>query len=306
MIWGLLLHGGHAFTWRAWHPEPTLIAGVVVAVGLYMMRLQSPALKSVQVRPRLLQPLSFLAGVTLVFIALGSPLDVGAERLFALHMLQHVTLSTWAPPLILIGLTAPMIEPLFRWQPLGSWLRVVTHPLVGAPAFILNMWFWHVPPVYEIAVTEASVHYVMHISFLATGLLFWWTLTTPIRSLHPLTTGWRLFYIFFTGFPMMILAFALVATPTVLYDYYEQQPRLWGISALTDQQLGGAIMGTLGELTIFIPFTLLFLRLMADEEDDQPSLLAEPTQVQQFEGPQERRLRSPPATAKRRRTDPHD
>lgn len=267
----VFLHGGHVFNWSAWHPEPTLVAGVVVAVGLYCLRLRALAGLKERSHPRYYQVAAYFAGVALVFLALGSPLDVGAERLFSLHMLQHVLLSTWAPPLLLFGLTTPILAPILHWSSLASLLRVVTHPLVGAPAFIINMWFWHVPPIYDVAVTETSVHYVMHISFLATGLLFWWTLASPVKELHRLSTGWRLFYVFFTGFPMMILAFALVATPSVLYDYYEQQPRLWGISAQTDQQIGGAIMGTLGELTMLVPFTLLFIRLMSEEDDESES-----------------------------------
>ena len=271
-----LLHGGHAFTWQAWHPEPTLIAGVVIALGLYAWRFHTltPAR-----RPSRIRVGCFVLGVAFVFIALGSPLDVGAERLFALHMLQHVVLYAWAAPLIWLGLPGPMFEPVLQVPSLRSVLSVVLHPLVAASVFTVNMWFWHVPPIYETAVTQSAVHYTMHISFLATGLMFWWTLAGPRELLHALQPGWRLLYILLSSIPMMILAFSLVGTPSVLYDYYATQPRTWGISPLLDQQLGGIVMGSLGEIIEFIPFSVIFFRLTSEEEeaedDDQDHQIEE-------------------------------
>ena len=264
-----LLHGGHAFTWQAWHPEPTLIAGSVLALGLYAWRFEALAPAR---RPSLIRVGSFVLGVAFVFIALGSPLDVGAERLFALHMLQHVVLYAWAAPLIWLGLTRPMFEPVLLVPALRNVLSVIFHPLLAASVFTVNMWFWHLPPVYEVAVTETAVHYTMHISFLATGLMFWWTLAGPRELLHVVRPGWRLLYILLSSIPMMILAFSLVGTPSVLYDYYAAQPRLWGISPLLDQQLGGIVMGSLGEVVEFIPFSAIFFRLTEEEEDSDDQL----------------------------------
>ena len=194
-------------------------------------------------------------------------------------MLQHVVLSTWVPSLVILGLTPLMVKPIFEHSWVGRISRAVTHPLVGASLFILNMWVWHVPPVYDMAASHSAGHYTMHFSFLATGVLFWWSVLSPAPEPYRLSTGAKLFYIFFSGFPMMLLAFMLVATPSPLYGYYESQPRLWGISAVTDQQMGGAIMGTLGELTMFIPFTLLFFRLLSDDDaahgSAQPPVAAE-------------------------------
>jgi len=266
----LVLHAGHPFTWKAWHPEPVLVGTVAAATAFYCVRLTSRDVDF----PGWLRIGSFFTGIFFVILALASPIDVGGGQSFALHMLQHIILSTWAPPLLLLGMTAAILRPLLDLPGVLSLLRPITHPFVGAPLFIANMWFWHIPPIYDIAVADGVVHYAMHLSFLISGLLFWWTLAAPIKDLHSLSTGWRLFYIFITGFPMMALAFALIATPNAIYDYYATQPRLWGMSPETDQQIGGALMGTLGELTMIIPFTMLFVRLMSDEE-----------QQEQFNGP---------------------
>ena len=262
---GFVLHGGHSLTWTAWHPEPALLAGLAAAAAFYLIRITAPAVEW----PGARRAAAYFLGLALVGLALGSPLDVGAGQSFALHMLQHIILSTWVPPLVLLGLSGPILIPLVKWPPVASLLTTVTHPVIGASVFTFNMWFWHVPPVYDLAVS-GPVHYVMHLSFLASGLLFWWTLIAPVQF-HRVDNAWRLFYVFVTGLPMMALAFALIASPSVLYEYYESQPRLWGMSPLTDQQIGGALMGSLGELTMLIPFTLLFIKVLSDDENDDKS-----------------------------------
>ena len=271
MIEPLLLETNHALSWRAWHFDPVLVGGLILAASFYVRDARTAGPST----PRIL---AFFAGLLLLFLALASPLDVGAGRLFSLHMLQHVVISTWVPPLILMGLTPLMLRPILRARWLGTALKVATHPIVAAPAFIFTMWIWHVPPVYDLAANDPALHYAMHTSFLVTGLMFWWTVLSPAEEVHRFSTGARLFYIFFSGFPMMLLAFMLVATPNPLYEYYEAQPRLWGISAITDQQIGGAVMGTLGELTMFVPFTLLFLRLISEDEEehDHPQCVSLP------------------------------
>lgn len=265
-----LLHASHAFTWRAWHPEPFLVGALVAAGAFYIIRLTSEGVEG----PTWLHPISFALGLTLIVIALGSPLDVGAGKSFSLHMLQHLILSMWAPPLLLMGLTAAMLRPLYLLPYAVSALRRLTNPLVCGPLFVLNMAAWHMPPVYELTTTYDSFHYLMHLSFLGTGLLYWWPLVGPL-ALHSPSVGTRFAYVFLTGFPMMGLAFALVSAPSVLYDYYQTQPRILGLSPLADQQLGGALMGTLSELTMLIPLSRLFVRLLSDGAEEVVSISLE-------------------------------
>lgn len=262
----VLLHTNHAFTWTAWHPEPSLVVGLMLCGAWYAFSLSRLSARSRRTVPQW-KPLAFAAGVFLVFVALGSPLDVGAGKLFSLHMLQHVLLTTWAPPLLLLGLPADVIRLYLRSDVVLKVVTFLTQPLLGASIFIANMWFWHFPAIYQLAVEFELIHYSMHLSFLGSGLMFWWSIIRPVPELHPVSTAWRFFYVFFTGFPMMVLALILIATPSVLYDYYAEQPRVWGISVIADQQLGGAIMGSLGELTMLIPFTVLFVRMMNEGDE---------------------------------------
>jgi putative membrane protein len=218
-----------------------------------------------------LRALSFVLGLTIVVLALISPLDVAAGRLLSMHMLQHVALTTLGPPLILLGLPPALIGGVMR-QAWGRPLRFLTNPVVAGSLFIVNMWLWHVPPVYELALNHHdTVHALMHASFLVTGLLFWWPVIQPLPEPGALGDGARLLYLFATGMPMSLLALLLLASGNVVYGYYEAPPYLWGIKPMPDQQVGGLIMGALGEAAAFVAITLLFFRFLDRDQERETS-----------------------------------
>jgi cytochrome c oxidase assembly factor CtaG len=262
------LHIGHDLALGAWHLEPTVVGGAVAVFGLYAY--------GVTTRPegeRLdwLRTFAFAAGAIAIFLALASPLDVAADRLLSMHMLQHVVLTTIGPPLVLLGLPPALLRRVIRTGRLRRAVALVTLPLVTGPLFLLNMWFWHVPDVYEAALTGLTLHITMHLAFLTTGLLFWWPVVQPLPELAPLSGPARLLYLFVTGFPMALLALLLLASGSVLYPYYEQEEPLWGLSPIADQQIAGLIMGVLGEAASFIAFSVLFVRYLGGEEEAAPA-----------------------------------
>ena len=258
-----LFHIGHRFALDSWNFEPTVVSLSFIIVSFYAyFAIRQPGGIN---WPR---ALAFYTGALIMFIGLVSPLHGGADRLLSLHMLQHVLLTTLGPPLVVLGFTSAMLEPLTRPGALSQVARVLTNPLVAAFIFILNMWFWHVPPVYQLAVTEDWFHALMHVAFMATGIIFWWPViqATPTR----LSEGGRLLYLFVTGMPMGFLALLLIATNSVIYDHYETTERLLGLSPIEDQQVAGVIMGALGEFASFIAITLLFFRYIDKEGLDEP------------------------------------
>ena len=257
-----LLHVGYSeVNLGAWVFDPGVIALTFIAVSFYVYGMMSIKGSFVAWRA-----VSYVAGVAVIFLALASPVDVAATRLLSMHMLQHVMLATIAPPLILLGLTPPLLRPLFKPERVRSLMQWVTHPVVTATLFIVNMWFWHVPPIYSEALTDQHVHVFMHGAFMATGVLFWWPVIQPLPELGRLGTGSQLLYLFATGMPMGLLALLFFASNTVIYDYYEQINPLWGLGPKDDQQIAGLIMGALGELASFAAITLLFFRFLDSEE----------------------------------------
>jgi putative membrane protein len=150
-------------------------------------------------------------------------------------------------------------------------LALLTRAPVAAALFILNMWLWHMPPVYNEALVDLPLHVTMHVAFMATGLIFWWPVVQPVPDLGAVSGPARLLYLFVTGFPMEVLAMLLIASTAVVYDYYATAPRQWGISAIEDQQIAGVIMGVFGQAAAFIALSLLFVRYLDDgDEADRP------------------------------------
>jgi putative membrane protein len=202
-----------------------------------------------------------------MFTALASPLDAAADRALSMHMLQHVFLTTIGPPLLLLGLAPALIDPLLRPRLITRAARTLTHPVFVGTLFILNMWFWHIPPIYGVAIDHVPVHITMHLAFMGTGILFWWPVIqpSPITGRHG--EGVRLLYLFATGMPMALLALLFFASSGVIYDHYETVEPLWGLSLTDDQQIAGLVMGALGEAASFAAITILFFRFL-DHEDE--------------------------------------
>lgn len=213
---------------------------------------------------------AFLLGVDIIFFALFSPLDViGDTYLFSGHMLQHILLSLAAPPLMLIGLPEWLIQPLLRNRVIYTAGRGLTMPVVASLLFNANMWFWHAPPIYDITLVNNQVHILSHLLYIATGLLFWWPILSPLREgWPPLSLGGKLAYLFFSDMPMVLLGAGLTFTPP-LYTRYEYAPRIFGLSPAVDQQLGGLLMWIVGSIFLIVVVSVIFLRWMYQQEERQ-------------------------------------
>jgi putative membrane protein len=258
---GAFLHAGHSVDLSAWHLEPSIIAGTFIALSFYLY-----GVTTIQGTFAPWRAACFCAGVLVLFMALVSPLDTGADRLLSLHMLQHVLLATIGPPLLLLGLTPALLAPIFRNRHILRAAHLATHPILAGPLLIVNMWFWHIPPVYSAAIDNLGLHIFMHIAFMATGILFWWPVVQPVPAIGRYGEGARLLYLFATGMPMALLALLLLASGGVIYAHYQTVQPLWGIDPKQDQQVAGLIMGALGEAASFVAVTLLFVRFLDRDE----------------------------------------
>src|SRR5271168_3045662 len=138
---------------------------------------------------------SFLLGLFLIWLAIGSPLSAFDEQLLTVHMIQHLLLMTIAPPLILLG--APLMPllhglprqfvkailgPVFRWpliQKLGAFLSRPEICWVAAAAALIG---WHIPAAFTLALRSEGWHVAEHACFLSAGFLFWWPVIRPWPS----------------------------------------------------------------------------------------------------------------------------
>src|ERR1700739_2975654 len=138
---------------------------------------------------------SFFVGVFLIWVAVGSPVAHLDEASLTAHMVQHLLLMTFGPPLILAG--APVMAmpqgfprqfvqsvagPLFRWSLTKAVGRALSQPAVCWFAATATLVGWHIPAAFNLALHSMAWHILEHSSFLVAGFLFWWPVIQPWPS----------------------------------------------------------------------------------------------------------------------------
>ncbi len=210
---------------------------------------------------------SFLAGMALVLVALVSPVDRLAEQLFFMHMTQHLLLLDLAPILVLLGLTKVILRPATRkLMRLEQAAGPLAHPVFAIGLYVVVMWAWHVPALYDAALEHAVVHVLEHVTFAVAGGLYWWHLLSPIRARKRLGGMGPVGYMVATKLLVGLLGVGLAFAPDTIYDFYDSQPGYWGLRPATDQQIGGLIMATEQSIVMGITLAWLFVRALAESD----------------------------------------
>src|SRR5579883_929159 len=260
---------------RSWPFDPWLIVMLVVPAALYLRGWLLLHRRDLA-RWHSGQIWAFLGGLGVLFLALASPIEPFAALLLQVHMLQHLLLMMFAPPLLwlgaplfplLRGLPQPIrvywIAPLLRSRLLRLICERLTHPAAALPLFVAATWFWHIPTIYEAALRSSGWHYLQHLCFLGTGLLFWYPVVRPYPS-RPRWSAWLLVpYLLLADVQNTALSALLTFANRVLYPYYQEVPRLGGVSALEDQAAAGLLMWVPGSLVFLLPLFGIGVQLMA-------------------------------------------
>ena len=210
-----------------------------------------------------LRTASFLGGCLLLVAALVTPLDTLARAyLVWAHLLQNVVFAEWAPLLLVLGVPPRLAERTARSRA----LRVLTHPLVALPLWVGTYAAWHVPALYDAALRHPeSLLALEHATYVVSGLLFWWCVWQ--EAPHRLSSMARAGYVFAAFVLSAPLGLVLALVPRPLYDFYAAAPeRVWGLSRLEDQQLGGMTMAGEQSLVFFAVFAFWFARFLAEQE----------------------------------------
>jgi putative membrane protein len=247
-----------------WRPsfEPAFVALAVVAVALYVRAWRrAPGERW--------RAWCFGAGVGLIVVALNSPLGtIALEHLVLFHLLQNVMISDWAPPLLLVGLTAAMRDTLVDRG--GRVLSRLVLPQVALPLWVVGWYAVHLGAFYDAAVRNPWLLALEHAFLIVIGLVFWWPVLIDVPRAVP--TLVRLAYVFAAFVLSAFLGLALTFSPPV-YGVYERLPyRLWGISAEQDQNLGGVLMSTEQALVFGVAIVWLLLRLFREETETEERL----------------------------------
>jgi putative membrane protein len=234
---------------------------------------------------------SFLVGLLLVWVGLGSSLALLDHELLTVHMVQHLLLMTFAPPLILLGtpwklllghpvqrLVEPIARPLHS-TPMRQLGCTLLHPVVGWVGATATLVAWHIPSIFMLGMRSQMWHGIEQASFLVTGLLFWWPVIEPSRNALKWPESSILLYLFFATLPCDILSGFLVFCDRVVYPVYLSSPGRLGLTALEDQQCAGALMWTCVTLVYLIAGTVFAARLLSPRWSQECAIRQSETQA---------------------------
>lgn len=201
----------------------------------------------------------FLTGCVLLLAVQIGPLDTLAlHYLLSMHLLQNVVLAEWGPLLCVLGLTPRMAAEVERIPG----VRTLTRPLVALPVWLVTYYLWHLPVAYDAALRHQwTILHAEHAAYFAAGCLVWWPV---VHGRHP--SGLKALYIFGAFVLASPLGLLLALLPSAVYSFYEHVPRLWGLSALADQQLAGVTMASEQAVVFFAVLTVYLLRFFREEE----------------------------------------
>jgi cytochrome c oxidase assembly factor CtaG len=254
-----------------WLNDPAVLAPLALLAFVYIRRFRQARAEAGGRGAGPLQAFAFAGCMLALLAALASPIDgLGEDYLFSLHMVQHVLLGDVAPLLLLLSLSRVIMRPLTRrLMRVERVLGPFANPLTGIALWLFLMYFWHIPAMYDAALNHPLVHVLEHFCFFTAGIAVWWPLIQPVPMRHRLTGLQPLAYIGAAKVGLAVLGVYLTWSTSVFYPYYETVPRIWGLTAIQDQNMGGAIMMVEQSITFVTVLAWVFVRMLSSSEAEQ-------------------------------------
>nr|WP_218881343.1 cytochrome c oxidase assembly protein [Leifsonia shinshuensis] len=222
-------------------------------------------------------------GIVLLFYITNGGVNVYEKYLFSAHMSAHMVLTMAVPLLLVPGAPVTLAARAIRKRQDGSrggreWILlavhsrfagIISHPLVAAGLFAGSLWAFYYTPLIRWATTDHIGHEWMVMHFLITGYLFVQSLIgiDPVKYRLPypfrllLLLGTMAFHAFF-GLSIMQMHGLILA------DWFGAMGRTWGATPLIDQQTGGGIAWSVGEIpTVILAIVVAIQWSRSDERE---------------------------------------
>ncbi|HVX41271.1 MAG TPA: cytochrome c oxidase assembly protein [Gemmatimonadaceae bacterium] len=212
-------------------------------------------------RPSTLQHVWYYVALLVMFFSLNGWLhDLSDGFLFSAHMVQHIMITLVVPPIMIMATPGGMLRPALAIPGVAPVARFITKPVHAFAIFIVTFAGWHLPPLYNYALEHHPVHIVEHLMFMVSSVLMWWPVLSPMPELPRLSYPGQMLYLFLLSIPMSIVSVYITYADTLLYPFYATAPRVWGITPMNDQLIGGLIMWIPGGLFFYGIISVIFFR----------------------------------------------
>lgn len=254
------------------NPEVYLLVVSLIGAYVYMIRAVGPkAVPAGEVIVSRRNVVCFTLAMVMLFAASTWPIhQIGEEYLYSVHMVQHMMLSYFLPPLVLLATPEWLLRLLIGRGRGYRILRGLCHPVVAGLVFNGMVMITHIPGVVNASVVNAPLHYLLHFMVVMTALWMWMPVCGPFKEFHVGPIG-QMVYLFAQGIVPTVPAGWLVFADGAVYRQYEQPVRVWALSVTEDQQLAGVIMKVGGGLFMWTLVIIIFIRRIVMDHSDEVS-----------------------------------
>ena len=264
-----LLHAGLQIGLDQWTIHWSTVIGLAALGALYLWRAGQARPGGDEIPPSLGQRIAFFTGLGVIFVSLNGPLhDLSDYYLFSAHMVQHLLLTLVMPPLLLAATPGWMLRPALEHRAVRTVARRITTVTAAYLIFNVVLAAWHVPALYNTAMAYHPVHITQHLMFMVAAVLMWWPLLSPLPELPRIAYPAQMLYCFVMMIPMTIVAIYITMADHSLYPAYAAAPRMWGLSPMEDQLIGGLIMWVPGSLFFLGVMSVVFFKWQERGSDD--------------------------------------
>ncbi|MFD6054641.1 cytochrome c oxidase assembly protein [Agromyces sp. NPDC060279] len=225
----------------------------------------------------------WVSGLLLLAYLTSGGVNAYQEYLFSAHMLGHMGLTMAVPVLLVPGAPVTLIARAVQARKDGSrggreWVLLAVHskfagiianPFVAAALFVGSLWVFYYSPLFRWSMVDHIGHEWMITHFLITGYLFVQSLVGIDPVPYRLPYAFRLLLLLGTmAFHAFFGLAIMMSTGLMLADWYGAMG--WGTDALADQQLGGGIAWSIGEIpTLALAVTVAIQWARSDEKESR-------------------------------------
>jgi putative membrane protein len=240
------------------HPEVWVLVAALIGLGVYAVRVIGP--KAVRDGSPIVtgrQTFWFFSGVLLLWAAADWPVhDIAEQRLYSVHMVQHLAMAYAVAPMFLLA-TPTWLAKLVLGE--GRWLRRLCHPIFAGVTFNIVTVFLHWPAVVNHSVQNGPLHYSLHVLLVFAALLMWMPVCGPMPDLR-ISLPAQMIYLFLMSVVPTVPSAWLIFADTPVYKVYDIPQRMWGWSVIDDQQIAGLIMKLVAGFYLWGLIMVLFFK----------------------------------------------
>lgn len=246
------------------------------------------------------QMIYFVSGMLLLYLAIGGPFDLIGHFLFSVHMSAMLIIFLIVPPLLLKGIPSWMWRTVLQYKVIHKLFAFFTKPSFSLIIFNLLFSFYHFPIIFDSLKMNPLLHGLYITILFGAAIFMWWSIISPLPEWRTLSHIKRIGLLFGNGILLSPALLILIMADAPIYASYSD-PTIWtqvlqmyipssaldsipissgagmvfGVSTLSDQQIGGIIMKAGQEFIFIIALAKLFFAWVKKEKERDPSLSSE-------------------------------